>query len=255
MDNTAKAFPHIIKQKGDSAELFCSKCKASRKMYIRPVHQTMLQLYYKLALDAQGGMGMVTIRSTDEYVKDITPSLWICNCKQCDALHIVIIYPSNNESSLLILSEFGNGVATENTPKQVAYYVEQAYKCESIGANSACVAMYRAALENLLFEQGFKMKLLQPKIDALDKAISEKNAPGWAYKINPEVLKYMKELGNDSIHPNNGDIDKQKIIDDQLIMSITYFMSILVDFVYEQPSRERQVAEALRGAVTAFKEK
>jgi hypothetical protein len=65
------------------------------------------------------------------------------------------------------LPQVHGGLATPHTPKLDAYYLAQAKRAQSVGANSAVVAMYRSALEHLLYEQGYEDRMVGPKITAL----------------------------------------------------------------------------------------
>ncbi len=94
------------------------------------------------------------------------------------------------------------------TLQRMYYYLDEAYKAQCGGATSAAIVMYRAALEQLLTEQGFAVDNCAKKIQAL-----EANAPRWADNIEPEILKVVKDLGNDAIHVNSGDTHDLAVID------------------------------------------
>jgi hypothetical protein len=88
------------------------------------------------------------------------------------------------------------GLSTPNTPPPVAYYLDQAHRARSVGALSAAAAMYRAALDQILFEQGFTEGTLGPKIGALEKA-----NPRWLANLDPAYLTVIKQIGDGAITP------------------------------------------------------
>ena len=140
---------------------------------------------------------------------------------------------------MAILPSCNGGVVTPNTPSEVSYYLDQAYRAKSVGANSACIAMYRGALDQLLHQQGYISGMLGSKLGKLEKDIKDGKAPVWAEDIDIKYLSYLNALGNGSIHPNDGDIDKQKELDNQLIEVVDVVFTMLLDSIYEKPVREQ----------------
>lgn len=106
---------------------------------------------------------------------------------------------------LAVLQSCRGGLTTPQTPPAVAYYLDQAQRAQSVSARSAAVAMYRPALEHLLYEQGYKKGMLGTKLTDLEKDIAAGTAPKWAAELDTEFLALLKELGNASIHPNDGE--------------------------------------------------
>lgn len=76
--------------------------------------------------------------------------------------------------------------------------------------------------------------------------ISDKNAPEWAMEIDMDYIKIIKEIGNSSIHPNDGDIEIQKEIDERLLNIVDIIFSELLDKIYEQPIRSKNNLEILK---------
>ena len=142
-------------------------------------------------------------------------------------------------------------IATPHTPTGVAYYLGQAGRAISVGAQSAAVAMYRAGLEHLLLEQGFTDRMLGPKIVSLEAAILANSAPTWARDLETDYLKVLKDLGNASIHA--ADIAKQDLLDVALLNQVTTLVSHLLFIVYEAPHEKDARLQALRGTVAAMK--
>jgi hypothetical protein len=86
----------------------------------------------------------------------LVPSVFLVRCRQCESGFTALIYGGANGPALALFPECEGGLTTPHTPPAVAYYLDQAARAQAVGARSAAVAMYRAALEHLLFDQGFK---------------------------------------------------------------------------------------------------
>src|SRR5262249_41130742 len=145
------------------------------------------------------------------------------------------------------------GLTTPHTPDGVGYYLDQASKAQSSGANSAAIAMFRGALEHLLFEQGYQTGMLSSKLTQLETQIKNGQAPKWAIDLDMEFLDVMKELGNGAIHPNNGDIKKQRELDNDLIERVKETFHMLLFLVYELPHQKQQKLSALKAKATILK--
>lgn len=221
--------------------LFCSRCGDQRRMEVRVVH---VPIWPKLSPGNQS-------RAPQGARKYVPALLWY-HCVQCRALFTAVIYQGPRGPSLAVLPSSFAGVATPNTPKSVAYYLDQAHRAHSVGANTAAVAMYRAGLEQLLFDQGFKTGMLHAKVTALEAAITAGDAPKWAVDLDTELLRAMKDLGNGAIHPNDGDITKQDILDAELVHEVTNLFHALLFIIYEAPTKTASRIAALkaRAAVT-----
>ena len=109
--------------------------------------------------------------------------------------------------------------------------------------------MFRGALDHLLFEQGFKDGMCGKKLRDLEAAIDNKTAPKWAYELDTDFLRVMKELGDGSIHPNDGDVKKQAVLDSQLIAKVKHTFEMLLFLVYELPLQKQDRLAALKAAV------
>jgi hypothetical protein len=79
-----------------------------------------------------------------------------------------LVYNGPQGPALAVLPDHDGGPSTPHTPKGVAYYLDQAHRATSVGANSAAIAMFRAALEFTLYGPGFTARMLGPKIAELD---------------------------------------------------------------------------------------
>ena len=150
----------------------------------------------------------------------LNPSLFKFTCTQCDSIIHVLLCTVCDTPTLLALPVKRGQVGTPYTSIEVSYYLDQAYKCEMMGAYSAAITMYRASLEMLLFLEGYTMKMLGPKIGRLEQDVSNGKAPIWARDLDQEFLFLIKGLGDFSIHPNDGDIEKQRTFDADLISGV-----------------------------------
>jgi hypothetical protein len=105
------------------------------------------------------------------------PLLAILQCVQCDTSFTAVVYKGPEGDSLAVLPSTYAGLTTPHTPPGVAYYLDQAQRSQATGANFAAVAMFRGALEHLLFEQGYKEGMCGQKLADLEKAIAAGTAP------------------------------------------------------------------------------
>lgn len=102
--------------------------------------------------------------------------------------------------------------------------------------------MYRAALEQLLHEQGFTTAMRSTKISALEAAVNDSTStvPPWSHRLEPAFLKVIKDLGNGATHTNGGDVSKQDALDAALLQHVRITMQELLDPVYEEPKGRAQ---------------
>jgi hypothetical protein len=141
------------------------------------------------------------------------------------------------------LNRYG-GLATPHTPQGVAFYLDQAYKAQTIGANSAAVAMYRGALERLLFEQGYQSGMLATKVERFIRNIQARSAPQWALELETEILIVLQVLGKGVIHPNDGDVQKQAALDNDLLEKVQGTFKMLCFLIYEvYQQKQKMLAE------------
>ena len=210
---------------------FCNTCLANRRMKTRKMNIEFKNYYGK---DLNGALDKCS------------PLLYELNCLQCQEKSYLFIYKNHGEFKSVILSEKNGGCLSKNAPEGVKYYLGQAYNSRMIGAQSASMAMYRAAMDFMLYDQGYRKGMLGEKIKNLEKDISEKSAPKWAMEIDVDYMKAIKEIGNSAIHPNDGEIKKQKEIDGVLLNIVDTIFLELLDKIYDQPARSKENLEILR---------
>jgi hypothetical protein len=177
------------------------------------------------------------------------PILARLRCVQCDTSFTAVLYQGPEGPALAVLPSTHGGLTTPHTPTGVAYYLDQAQRAHSVGANSAAVAMFRGALEHLLFDQGFKIGMCGKKLADLETAITAGTAPKWANELDTEFLQVMKQLGDGSIHPNDGDVAKQELLDSELIAKVRHTFQMLLFLIYEVPLKKQERLDALKAAV------
>lgn len=151
---------------------------------------------------------------------------------------------------LAALPESYGGLATPNTPPPVAYYLDQAHRARSVGARSAAAAMYRAALEQVLFEQGFTEGTLGHKINAL---LDDDEPPVWVSELDSEYLTVIKIIGDGAIHANDGDVEKQKEIDFAAVLAVDALFAEILDVIYERTHERRERLASLKGVAGVLK--
>jgi nicotinamide mononucleotide (NMN) deamidase PncC len=209
---------------------FCNGCGAVRRMHIR-------------ALKGMPTRHLGVIETT--FTEDNVPQAYDLTCVQCASHLVVTVYNGPDGLEAVALPSTYGGLSTPNTPKPVAYYLDQAQRSHAVGAASAAIAMYRAALEQLLYHEGFTSGMLAAKIAALEGADP---APEWFRDLDPEFLRVMKSLGNGSIHPNDGDVDRQLTFDRALLAEVRALFVELLDDVYEQPARRATRLATMKSA-------
>jgi hypothetical protein len=177
------------------------------------------------------------------------PVLATLTCVQCDTLFTAVLYKSPEGKGLAILPSTYGGLTTPHTPTSVAYYLDQAQRSQSVGANSAAVAMFRAALDHLLFDQGFKKGMCGQKLAELEAGVKSNTAPKWAHDLDAEFLTVMKQLGDGAIHPNDGNVTTQLKLDSELLGRLTHTFQMLLFLIYELPHQKQMRLDALKAGI------
>jgi hypothetical protein len=177
------------------------------------------------------------------------PSLLQMTCLQCRVPNLALIYPTAKEGArLIIIPTTFAGVTTPNTPKSVGYYLDQAHRSHSMGANTAAVAMLRVALEHLLHDKGLE-GMLGKQLATLEEMGKNGGTPKWAEGLDMDEMIYLKKLGNQALHTNNGDMSKQDGMDANLFRICSAIIRELLDAVYERPAalahRKAQLARII----------
>lgn len=178
-------------------------------------------------------------RRVDVKIHKYDPSYLVITslyCRQCESEHLATWACDRiSKKKSFTLLPLGNvcGIHTKNSPPIIIYWLNQACLSEIAGANSAALAMYRVALEQLLCEEGYKKGLLNAKITDLCNDIKNNKAPKWAQNINDEYLHVMRNIGNGASHAKI-DLQQQNLLDEQLVKDIKAVFSGLLYHIYEQ---------------------
>jgi len=221
-----------------TGELFCPKCGNIRRCSVTQVTNDS-----KFCVNCTSGK----VNYTE------LPYLFKATCLQCGSETLLLIYNGPKSVELVVLHNTYSGCVTKNSPNEVKYYIDQAYRARSVGAVSAAMAMYRSALEWLLYEQGFTSGMLGQKIIDLETSIKKQTAPKWAIEIDTAFLKAIKDIGNGAMHTNGGDITKQNNIDKDLLELVDIIFAELLDKIYEQPLRSTSNLAKLKAKASAIK--
>ncbi|MGH9316290.1 MAG: hypothetical protein ACRD1P_04200 [Thermoanaerobaculia bacterium] len=223
-------------------KLYCWNCREERRVEIRvALRAARGQIYAGNAPDLQ------QVSLLPGVLKDMAPAVLRCQCIQCYGLMTVVVYETTDGAD-------GAEIATLlaytppgplGTPKAVAFYLDQARRALAQGANSAVVAMYRSALDQVLFDQNYKTGTVGEKINSLKSDREKGAAPLWAEQLDETDLNIIKQLGDGAVHARMGDVAKQKELDDTLVESLDAFFAHLLYEVYEHSATRKQLREEL----------
>lgn len=227
-------------------DLYCGKCGGPRRVKI-------IRLWSQ-ALEGGGG-GLRYESYNDPIAEQLTPSLFHLICVQCSSRFSALVYAGPQGPALAILPDHYGGLSTPHTPPEVGYYLDQAHRARMVGANTAAVTMFRAALEFMLYKAGFERRMLGPKIEQLEVALADGSAPKWALDLDTRFLKVIKKLGDGGIHPNDGDITKQSAFDTALLIALDATFSELLYSVYEQEHDTGERLNRLTAALDILEQK
>lgn len=184
---------------------------------------------------------------TNEGASSLAHQPFLLTCPQCDTTFTAMVYPGPGGTEHMIVPHSLGSHATPNTPSGVAYYLDQAARAERSGATSAAVAMYRGALEQLLFERGFTGRTLATKIkDAFDQQSDRRLVIG----LEEAFFTRIRELGNGSVHPNDGDVERQKSLDRDLLAVLHVVFSRILNEIYELPAQRKAQLDKLTAAAS-----
>ena len=219
-------------------ELFCPKCGNVRRCNVVGITR---EIRFKVGIPL----------NSVEF--GALPYLFLATCLQCESETLLLLYNGPEGVELAVLHNTYSGCVTPNSPKEVKYYIDQAFRSRSVGAVSAAMAMYRSALEWLLHDQGFTAGMLGQKITDLETLIKNKTAPKWAMEIDTAFLPPIKDIGNGAMHTNGGDITKQNNIDKELLELVDIIFAELLDKIYEQPLRSKANLAKLKATAGSVK--
>lgn len=224
-------FDNIDIYEADDILCYCPKCKKmsyGQFMYL-PNGEDFSEIMDSGVFDEDYDL--------DYYLKNTyngRSSICIHKCRQCLNETFLIRHTVDGEPTLTFVYSTSLQYDTSGVPDGINYYMGQAFKSKSVGAYSAAMAMYRSALEFLLYESEFKESRLVDKIKSF-----EKTPPAWATSLSSQFMDIIRELGNDSVHPNGGDISEQEKFDFEMLEAVEITMNELIERAYILPQKER----------------
>jgi hypothetical protein len=235
---------------------FCPVCRQQRRMQLHSMywgHRWAPQRGFRVPL-AHGEPSTAERFAADRPPENdnLLPAMYVAVCVQCDHVYVLVVHTGPDGIELAALPASYGGLATPNTHPAVAYYLDQANRARSLAAFSAAAAMYRAALDQLLFHEGFEDGMLGKKISDLEKAAPP---PAWFKDLNPVYLEVINELGSGAIHPNDGDHKKQEAIDPNLTEAVDSMFIEILDRVYERPKIEADRLAKVKAATALLRKK
>lgn len=238
-------------------DMHCSNCSDIRKHEINPLHlnENFNETYFGQSKLRDIQLGKFNIDHYQNRVyRMLSPSFWECKCLQCSSISHIVIHDGPQGQELIILPSSFGGLSTPNTPQNVAFYLDQANRSHILGANSAAMAMYRAAIEHIMVEQGYERRMLGNKIQDLLRDVVNETAPSWAYEVDAGFLQYIKRLGDSAIHANDGDIEQQIYLDNELIKNVKAVISFLLFSIYEVSRKKQVLLDSLRNTTNKMDE-
>ena len=171
-------------------------------------------------------------------------------CVQCDTLFTGVIYGTArwNELSCAAVDLWRSYYAPYPHRRCVLPRSSADWPW-SVGANSAAVTMFRGALYDLLFEQGFKREMWAgQKLADLETAVKANTAPKWAYELDGEFLIVMKTCDG-AIHPNDGNVATQVKLLRDLLAKLTHTFQMLLFLIYELPHDKQKRLDGLKAGI------
>ena len=234
--------------------VFCSECGAFRRVEIWTLFGNISRF------QGYGNSKLGSLSVTDEQLLDVA---FRYQCLQCSSRSIGLIYKGPKGPSLALLPETYGGMRTPHTPKDVAFYLDEASRSKSVGAYAAAIVMVRAGIEQILHEQGFTKRMLGPKIEDLEKKIEAISAgkvtasakEKWITELDVDFLKVLKDLGNFSIHPGDAGITERvnANLDHAFLSTVEETAAILLYLIYEVPHEKNERLSAMKLKLTQLK--
>ena len=91
------------------------------------------------------------------------------------------------------------------------------------------------------------------KLSDLQKNIGDGKAPKWAMDLDTKFLNVLNTLGNGSIHPNNGKVDVQAALDNNLLSLVQETFLGVLYMVYDVPKQKAKRLDALKAKSALLK--
>lgn len=210
-----------------------------------------LRSAYNLHCNACGGMRRMTVFAGALKVPELEPGQLLmprimeARCPDCASFLWFVVHERDGQIEVATLSEQPNNGRLPTAPAGVRYYMDQADRALSFAAYSAAAAMYRATLEHVLHEQGFTTGTLGKRLSDLLAAASP---PAWLARLTPDMLSLINKVGNGAIHANDGDIERQAVLDLELCRLLRDCVGDIVFDIYERERFEAERIASLQAA-------
>lgn len=176
------------------------------------------------------------------------PSLIVFTCEQCALNLNCLVFDESvgglSSTKLMVFPSEAGGLSTEHTPEEIKHFVDEAYKCQCVGANGAAIEMCRVALEQLLHEQGYKDGMLNKMIEALEADQKAGGGKSWATDLDVDMLHVLRKLGNVVAHPD--DVTALRAFDTDTIIGLQEVFQFLLADIYELPFAQKQSLTSFR---------
>lgn len=181
-------------------------------------------------------------------------------CGDCRTSSVGLLFQEDGGTLAHAIFPTGS-IATPKTRDEVRFYLDQAARCEQAAAFSAALPMYRAALEMLLHHEGYTKGMLGARLKAVDEdrdateqgTKKRSEVKPWVLEVDRVSLDAIKKLGDGAIHPNDGDIARQDVMDAELCRVIAVAFEGLLESVYERPARLEERQQKLTNAANVVK--
>jgi hypothetical protein len=228
---------------GEWRGTYCASCGATRRMKLFALfwHDR-----WTLGKVPQFPRGHIDAPPSE----DPSPSMFLAVCLECRSRLTLVVHRGPDGPQLVALPQAYGGLSSPNTPTGVSYYLDQAERAKSVASLSAAVVMYRAALEQLLHEQGVKGGMLGNRLETLEKTDAP---PWWRDQLDQAYLSVINKLGSAAIHVNHGDVGQQAVFDEQLLLEVRELFTELLDLVYERESQKASRLARLQEAASSIK--
>jgi DNA-directed RNA polymerase subunit RPC12/RpoP len=259
----AAGFDALLDARIEADEIYCPRCSGRRRVKVQELklwdrtyggpRRKVVDYSLHPADPAYDSTELPEQRVFKRLKAGMAPALFLYECNQCSTKFTAVVYSGPAGDELAVFPSVLGGLSTKNTPKSVAYYLDQSARSQAAGARSAAIAMYRSALEHVLEEQGYKQRMCGPKIKALQDDLNASKAPKWAQDIDHEVLKILSQLGNGVLHTNDGDITLQENATPELLEQIALAFEELLEYVYERPAAAEARKLSLQQAASKMK--
>ena len=158
------------------------------------------------------------------------PSLFTYCCVNCPTKFHAVLFRRNQSMQLIVIPSSAGGLGTPATPAAIKYFVDQAFSAQTATALSAAICMYRAALEQILHDQGYTGKLPK-KVNDLNEDFKNKTGKEWVRKVNPEALQIIKDVADTQAHAGDGTTE----LETGFMEAVQEVFRLLLAIIYEQP--------------------